>query len=270
MKKTLIQIWTFLREPKNQRLLMIIATAILAFFIIKSCNHNEALQLKNKRLNYNLTAAQDTVKVVKNKNGELQTEISSYVTTTEELKIINQYLNQEVTAQKGHVIYISSLNIKLQNKIVKLKDSLSQEEPIAENDSTFKIPWNFNQIYDSLNYRLLAGQTRFIATSDGKILNLGTKLMEDEWSFNLTTGLREEKGKLRIFAKSDYPGLTIPQMRGSLIDPNESKVIKSLMQKKHWFPNTFSVGPQLGLGYGFPGRWGIYVGVGIQYNIYQW
>ena len=86
---------------------------------------------------------------------------------------------------------------------------------------------------------------------------------------DLTWGQKVEKDKLRIFIQSSYPGFTVAQMQGVLIDPNSNPFIKSLMKKKHWFTG-FSVG--LGATGGFnitTGSYGLVIGPSIIWNIYS-
>jgi hypothetical protein len=88
---------------------------------------------------------------------------------------------------------------------------------------------------------------------------------------SFTTGLTESRnGMLEIFITSDFPGFKPTNIEGALINPRESKVIKSFFPPKRW-------------GLGIQGGYGLYVdihknrvghafnlGVGVNYNIIQW
>lgn len=62
-------------------------------------------------------------------------------------------------------------------------------------------------------------------------------------------------------------GLEITEMDGALIDPKNSDVLKNLMKPKRW-----SLGTQVGYGvllHNGQINSGVYIGVGLQYNLFS-
>jgi hypothetical protein len=96
-------------------------------------------------------------------------------------------------------------------------------------------------------------------------------ISRDEFAMSLTTGLTENKdGLLEIFVTSKYPGFSVTDLNGSLIDPAKSDVLKKYFPPKRWALGVYG-------GYGVyfdPAKirvgTGIQLGIGIQYNIFQW
>jgi hypothetical protein len=88
--------------------------------------------------------------------------------------------------------------------------------------------------------------------------------------FSFVTGLREKDKALEIFVTPKYPGMTVTQIEGAVIDPYKSDVLKKM------FPNKkFSLGPYVGVGVGAgvglngkPIFGPVFnIGVGLQYSI---
>jgi hypothetical protein len=139
------------------------------------------------------------------------------------------------------------------------------------NDSTFVAPWTLAFTYDSTNYDVFRGRTQIgVVSKDPFVLrHKNTYLLERKTQIELTWGEKVEKGKLRIFVKSNYPGFTVKSMEGVLIDPNNNPLFRDLMKKRHWFTG-FGIGPELTTGWNIlQAKPAIVVGVGIHYNIYE-
>jgi hypothetical protein len=255
---------------------MIILLAIFIFFFIKSCGNNENTKIKLKKTEQNLLAANDSIKLIKNKNNEYQASIYGYIASEKELKNINKDLYDKVKSEEGKVISLSTIVFKLKQDFDILKkyaDSINfiYINPIQLDSNSYKIPFKLKYNYDKDNYDLFAGDTKFKIDKKYKIYNLGTELTTRETQIKLTFGEKIEDDKLRIFVNTNYPGFTPESLQGVLIDPNTNKYIKSLIKKKKLFPNTWSVGVNLGPGYNIAtGKYGLNFGVSIQYNLFTW
>lgn len=217
----------------------------------------------------NQKALLDSVTYHKNKAGEIQAEKSSFLSSIDDLETLNKSLYDEVKKQKGNVIYISNINAKLSEQIDALGDSLNniKYKPVYDSISkTYKVKWDFNKTYDSINYRILEGYTIVKwDTTNKAILNNGSLLTKNEMSFNITTGLVEDGNNLKIFVKSNYPNLLFPNIEGNLIDPNNSPLIKKMMKTKRW-----SIGPTVGYGIGITSfKMDFYLGFGISYSLFN-
>lgn len=254
----------------NKSLVLIISIVILVLLLLSKCDKIKDLKTQIMINNQNIEALHDTIKTVKNKAGKLQQEKLSLISSKKELENLNSSLYDELKQQKGQVLYISNLyatlkldynNLKVKNKT--LLDSISQL--ISENGDTLDvIHWDLSQKYDDKNFRIIKGQSRFLIRNNS-ILSKGSVLEQFQMGFNISTGLREEKGMLRIWAKSDYPDLTFSDIEGSLIDPQKSDVLKKLIPQKRWV-----IGPQIGFGLSYSNgvfKPSPYIGFGLQYRM---
>jgi hypothetical protein len=259
-------LWNFF----NSKVFLYIIIIVAALWMLNTCRNNA--NLKNQQIidKQNISALSDTVKTVKNKAGELQQEKLSYIAKNKELKEINLNLYNEVKKQKGTVIFLTTANGQLKSNIDQLekenkslKDSLGIT--IVDGDTINSLNWDFSAKYDTNNYRNIKGKTKF-KINNNTVISLGSELNTFDVGFNLSTGLKEEKGLLNIWIKSDYPNLTFPVIEGSVVDPKESDAFKALFPQHKW---TF--GPQLGLGVGYSKGLlspSIYVGFGAQYTLF--
>ena len=127
--------------------------------------------------------------------------------------------------------------------------------------------------HPSKNSRSIAGESKFRTDTiktivdgkekiDFKVTPLNTLLSKDDIKFNLITGLREKDGKVEIFARSDYPNLTITDLEGAIIDPKNHPVLKQFTKQKRW-----GVGPYFGIGIGTDLKFIPQIGVGITFSL---
>jgi hypothetical protein len=266
---TLIKIWNFIKNPVNQKLILLIIIVILSLLYFKSCDNKSNLKVENFKLEQNQAALLDSLKYVKNKNGELQAEKLSFISSTNDLKKLSKELSDEIVKQEDKVLTLTKINGTLQSKLDKTKDSLHnlKYKPIFNSETGgYTIKWDFNKKFNDENYRILEGYTdvKYDSTTNS-ILNQGSILSEDMIKFNLVTGFSEDDGQLKIFVKTDYPGLKFDNIQGTLIDPNKSDIIKKLMKPKRW-----SIGPNFGYGIVITPTGkittGVVLGISLQYS----
>lgn len=264
-------IWDFIKNPVNQRLILAICLIILGIIFFQTCNSNKQLKQDVLKSEINRKALTDSIRLVKNKAGELQSEKNAFVAINKELKDLNNNLYNEVKKQKGNVLSLTILNANLSMKINTLEDSLrNSKHGVIYNALTnsYSIPWDFNQTFDEKNNRIIEGHTvaRWDSLSN-TLLNEGTILDKFNLNFNIVTGLSEEDNNLKIFVKSNYPDLKFNNIEGALIDPNKSPLIKKLMNQKRW-----SIGPNAGYGMVITSsgiKTGLIVGVSLQYKFFS-
>jgi len=154
----------------------------------------------------NVSALKDTMRVVKTKNGELESVKLALLADKESLKNLSDSLYNEVKIEKGKVKYIVTTNVVVKHDTVNAQN-------IVVTDSS--IQW----IYD----REDSGGARHLAGISTKAV---TKITRDELSLNLVTGLKErDDKKLEIFVRSKYPGVTFSSIEGAVLDPTKPVVV---------------------------------------------
>jgi hypothetical protein len=273
IKKIWNLVWGFL----NSRLFVLGLIFLMFLFLAGQCKKIIDTQTEIMVRDQNISALKDSLKTEKTKNGSLLVSIDGYIATEKELKKLNNGLWILVNDQKGKVVSLTNAVIRLKQDsalLSKTVDELRRRigEIIQVNDSTYLVPWTIAQTYDSTNYDIFEGKTLVTVLNKDplKLRHKDTYLFSRESQVDLIWGQKVEKGKLRVFVQSGYPGFTVRSMEGVLIDPNNNPLFKDLMKKQHWF-SGFGVGPNLSLGWNvLEAKPAIIVGVGFHYNIYQW
>lgn len=284
-------VWAFM---KTKTFLYVLFGAMFVS-VISTCSTIRGLKQQVKNAENNTIAMGDSVKVEKNKNGQYQSEINGYVSTIKNLKIYNKQLYDEVLTQKGKVVSLNHSVISLVQDTTELRKQLSKyktilSEPIELNDSTYSISWVLSYDWDENNFDVFGGNTIVgIKTKSTKkdilfgtdklvfnelfsLTHIKSEITKRESQIELIFGQRIEDDKLRIFVKSNYPGLTTKSLSGVLIDPQNNNYLPDIIGKKRkLFPNTWTVGIGPSVGYNLTNN-SPYVGFGvnISYNLYQW
>jgi hypothetical protein len=278
LKLILSAIWKFV----NSKFFAIVVIVLLLMIGAGECKRIIDLNQTINVHENNISALTDSLKYEKMRNGNLLVSIDGYIATEKELKTLNKALWDAVNDQKGKVIALINVVVRLQQdstmlakNVDKLKTQIGEMTKI--DDSTYMVPWVLAYLYDkspkdSLNYDVFTGRS-IVSVLDKDPLVLRHKnsyMLNRKTQIELTYGEKVENGKLRIFITSPYPGFTVKSMEGVLIDPNTNPLFKDLMKKRHWF-NGFSVG--LGITPGInivDQKFGLTLGPTFSWNIYTW
>ena len=270
-KKILNSIWTII----NSKVFLLLVVGVFIFFLFKSCGNSKELRRQAEISNQNISALTDSIKIVKNKNGDLSASIDGYISNQKDLLNLNNSLSIAVNKEKGKVLSLNKtiLTLKQDKEMLeKYSDSLKNiiGTPIDVGGGNFNIPWTLNYTYDSINSDKFEGITK-IKLTPTNIFHLNTKMISRVSTIGLTFGQKIEDDKLRIFVNSNYPGLTPTSLEGVLIDPNTNPYMKKLMKKKMFLPNVWSVGAGGTIGYDFlHNQPALVFGINVSYSLYQW
>ena len=268
--KALKAIWKFV----NSNVFKYIVIGVLIVLFAGTCGRNSRLKEDAAIKDQNIAALSDTITTVKLQNGELQASKNAFMADANELRLLNAELSDEVKLQKGKVVTLNRIVFQLKQDTAELRKYIRElpdpEPPQQETDSTWRISWNLNYVYDSTNYDFFTGNTMVglrgpVDLGKVSLIHNGTFLTSRESQIGLTWGQKwEGTGKdrrLKVYAQTAHPAFQTKLLEGTYVD---------YPRKRHWFTG-FGIGPQLGVGLD-PVRWqpAIYLGVGIHYNIYQW
>lgn len=263
----LIKIKEWIKNPKNQRNLLIVIILFL-IFLLRECTPSKS---DLNSLNQNVFALQDSIRTYKTKNDKLIFEKGAFITEKSSLESLNKELFDAIKYLKDHPIIVIKPEIRIVEVPKYIPIYIGDSTKNADGSISRTLNWAYDTTYSKGNYRKIEGN--FLATVDSS-LNLKTTPMhikKDEIGMSLSTGFTENKeGKLEIFVTSDYPGFSVTGLNGALIDPEKSDILKKYFPKKRW-------------GLGFYGGYGVYfnprnltvgsglqIGLGIQYNFLQW
>ena len=246
---------------------------VVILFLVQTCKNNTDLRKDLSNYSQNVSALTDTLKKERLKNGDLQYSISGFIISEKNLKDLNLQLYNDVKEQKGRVISINRAVINLNQNIKDLNkyiDSLKTiiGSSIKLNDSTYILPWTLSYTYDLNNYDTFKGETELglnlktggKSLSDISVINKNTELLSRSSRISLVWGQKMEKGKLRIFVNSAYPGFSAGSLEGVLLDAPS---------KKHWFPG-WSIGIGITPSYDFINQKpAVLIGPTLGWQIYQ-
>tara|TARA_R110000851_G_scaffold237164_2_gene390006 strand:- start:1153 stop:1926 length:774 start_codon:yes stop_codon:yes gene_type:complete len=247
-----------IKDIVNHRATTLIVIALFLLLVGKIV-YNQFSNLKTdlRISNQNVKSLSDTIRVTKNKVGDLEYSKQILVATRANLKDLNQELADELKKEKGKVFELTKyvVNVKQNTDTVQIQNNLIQY-PNGVN----ALSWTYEKNYDKDNYRSIAGTSKFSIDSLGVIKPLETSIFKDEINFSVVQGLRKIDGKIEMFARSDYPGFKISELNSAIIDPKTHPVLKEFTTKKRFgfglyggygatvINSTVNVGPQVGLG----------------------
>lgn len=242
----------------------VIVTALVAVLLLLNVyqyNSNKETKKQLAVIEHNLKVANDSVRITKDKAGKDEADhLAYYVKNNADLQKLNKDLADEVKNTKGKVSTI----VKEQVKIVTDTVYLASNTTIDEKDSTITTDFNFDSTYNPGNFRHLKGFTKY----DYKTKQSNSQLTKDEIGIAIITGIKNlDKGKPEIFVRSNYPGFTVTQIDGAVLDP---KLFQTEKQRR------ISLGLNLGfspLSYNLADKKietksQITVGAGINYRIF--
>jgi hypothetical protein len=251
---------------KRKDILLIAVIAILCLLLFRQCDSNLDLKSQIEIQNMNLDALKDTVRVQKNKAGEATYVRKALLADKKSLEKLNKDLKDELDKQEGKVIVIERVVTETKVDTQYVNNFLS-----SYGNNKFSLDWKYDSTFSANNYRKFSGKSFFVVdTLNNKVLPGITRIDQDEMGFSFVTGLREKDKALEIFVTPKYPGMTVTQIEGAVIDPYKSDVLKKM------FPNKkFSLGPYVGVGVGAgvglngnPIFGPVFnIGVGLQYSI---
>lgn len=252
----------FISKILNSKLLTTIL--ILAFvFTLMSWGVSTYLGLKTeiKTQQQNQAALLDTLRVTKNKVGELEySKKILVVKNNSDLKELNRELSDITKKFTGRIHELSQLIAQIKRDTTIIKNTTLVNLP--GNVKGFK--WSSEEVFDENNSRTIAGVTKFKFDSITKnLIPLETLITEDRVRFNIIQGLRTTKdGKVEMFASSNYPDFSASDLNSVIIDPKSHPSLTQFTKPKRFklgvyggFGTTLNLsnstmmfGPQLGVG----------------------
>lgn len=280
----LVNIWKFIKDSKNQRLLIFAALLIFGLLFFRQCNTIKGLkeqikteQAETKRIKNNYDASQDTVRMYRTENGNLRGEISGYTLTLEELRgeyadLFKKYEYEKNKPPKTIIEYV-----------VQIKEVIKEVPVYVSIDSLGNKAFTFSDtaIYEDDNSRILTGlipfKINYYSLPDSTLLHPdsikncakvfpGLGVFQLSQNISLTTGLSidNKTKKPLIWVETKYPGVIFPTIKGAYImdDPLSREAARKLRKE-------FGISAQFGYGLllsktGY--NTGLYMGVGISYT----
>lgn len=261
-------ILAFITDPKNTRMLMLAAIAILIFFLLRQCGATKEAKKETQRITNNYEASQDTLEQYKVGDSTWRAEKLGYNITLEELEtkyanLFSDFKALEEMPPKTVIVTEFVVKDSIRNVPILVEIDSAGNTSLAFTDTTY---------HDTINHRFLSGRIPYdiVFNPSDSTYDLVPKFGEFDLTLgmNLNLGLFREKktGRISIIAETDYPGVTFTKLEGANImdDPAGKKILRQARK-------PFGIG--INLGYGLivdtqSGliRTGPYLGIGISYS----
>lgn len=223
-----------------------IGVAIVVLLVLKQCNQISDLKedlektemVANRNLN-NYKAAQDSIAIEKNKNGQLVSKISSFEYDVDVLEAENSNLLNKYSKVLREKTKLKNVNNLISTSLT-IKDSiLNASVQVSQTEDTVEVEFGDKKNWDKYNYREFSGRLELV-----KIDSL-FKIESSRFSFNqgisLTAAIVKEENRDILRITTPYPGLKFTSIENI-------NIVNDRLNRKHKKKAGWSVG--VGFGYG--------------------
>lgn len=171
---------------------------------------------------YNLVdSTEDTIKVYKNKIGEIYKERASAITDIKNLKLKNEELYNEVKNLKENPIVVTKIKTEIKYKDIEVHDTVK-----IDPQGNYFFPVNHNDQWISINGKSSFDVSKMLGTVKFDSISVPN---------NITVDIIEKGDKLSFLAKTDNPYCQINSLNGTILSPEKSKVLKRRFEKNWYF-----------------------------------
>jgi hypothetical protein len=254
----------------NKNTLVFIGVILFAFLFLKQCNNTsnlkkelEQIKMVSERALNNYKASQDTIKIEKNKNGELvaiklgyEYEINSL--TKENKKVIAKYQSAlNLVKDVSRINSLLSAELRVKDSIINAGGSVT-----TLTDSTSTIKFNDIKKWDKYNWRSFNGTVDVLRDSKTNKLSVTSSRFDFEQGIELKAAILNNNGINSLRITTAYPGIEFTNIEN--INLVNDKLNPALQKPKNW---GIGVGLQYGINLNDQQtiNWGPSIGVGIYY-----
>jgi hypothetical protein len=260
-----------MNENKFRNILIgVIILLLIIVGVLYKLNSNKNVDLEIYKQNQ--SALNDSVRVSKNKVGDLEFSKNILIADKNTLEKLNKELYDEFKKEKGKVSELSSLIASIKSKpndTIKIPSDL-----ITYPNGDRGLAWKYDTIFNNKNYRKVEGVSKFkinFSNLTYEIIPLSTEITKFDLGFNIIQGLRENKnGEVEMFVRSDHPGFEVNDLNSMVISPDKNPILKKFSKSSK----------QKRFGFGFYGGYGLNInnstvllapqfGVGFNYSLFN-
>ena len=253
----------------NKNAIMFGLGVIVAFMFMQQCNRIDSLknelQIVEERANRNLNnllASQDTIRLERNINGDLVSEISSFEYEVETLTQENKDLLKK---------YQLALNLNEEYKDInnlisaelEVKDSIISAGVLSFNNDTITVDVVDNKKWDKYNWRDFKGQVNILKDNDSTYSLLGSNFRFDQ-GISLRMAIVNDNGIDMLKVTSPYPNLAFTNIEN--INLVNDRLNFDRKVKKGGWSLGFGVGYGINLNNQQLVSWGPSIGIGLYYS----
>lgn len=253
----------------NIQSILIIAGVLIFMLFLNQCNTTRALKDELSRQEnvskQNMAALHDSIKVYKNKLGELSYSKPIAQMSPDEIKKYFPDLYDKLKNELGEVKIIWKTKVEY-------RDTGSVKNGIVQLDSNkFSLNYNYFSKDSALHIKstnTFFAESKLVDKEKNKYsvsVSSGTSTINEiSLKMGFTTGIKKENNLYKIFITPDNPNVIVSEIEGSDVSNMINPPLPPCKNKR------WSIGPYIGFGLNFSnGHYvlGPEVGVGLQYSI---
>lgn len=269
-----IEYYQTLKSKISRTTLIFIGVVILVLLLLQQCNSNASLKREIKQVQMvadrelnNYKAGQDTIRIERNKNGQLVAQKLAYEFDINSLTEVNKKAIADYQRSLNLTKDIKNINSLLRTEI-RVKDSIinSKGTVITLTDSTSTIKFNDDKNWDKYNWRRFNGTLDVLRNKETNSLSVTSSRFDFEQGIELKAAILNENGVNSLKITTPYPGIeftnieNINLVNDKLNQKNEKKAGFSIGIGAGYginlTPNSvITVGPQIGIGLYWSPKW---------------
>lgn len=269
-----IKYYQTLKSKISRTTLIFIGVVILILLLLQQCNSNASLKREIKQVQMvadrelnNYKAGQDTIRIERNKNGELVAQKLAYEFDINSLTDSNKKAITDYQRALNLTKDIKNINSLLRTEI-RVKDSIinSKGTVITLTDSTSTIKFDDVKNWDKYNWRRFNGTLDVLRNKKTNSLSVTSSRFDFEQGIELKAAILNENGVNSLKITTPYPGIeftnieNINLVNDKLNQKNEKKAGFSIGIGAGYginlTPNSvITVGPQIGIGLYWSPKW---------------
>jgi len=269
-----IEYYQTLKSKISRTTLIFIGVVILVLLLLQQCNSNASLKREIKQVQMvadrelnNYKAGQDTIRIERNKNGELVAKKLAYEFDINSLTDSNKKAIADYQRALNLTKDMKNINSLLRTEI-RVKDSIinSKGTVITLTDSTSTIKFDDDKNWDKYNWRRFNGTLDVLRNKKTNTLSVTSSRFDFEQGIELKAAILNENGVNSLKITTPYPGIeftnieNINLVNDKLNQKNEKKAGFSIGIGAGYginlTPNSvITVGPQIGIGLYWSPKW---------------
>jgi len=269
-----IEYYQTLKSKISRTTLIFIGVVILVLLLLQQCNSNASLKREIKQVQMvadrelnNYKAGQDTIRIERNKNGELVAKKLAYEFDINSLTDSNKKAIADYQRALNLTKDIKNINSLLRTEI-RIKDSIINSKGTVVNltDSTSTINFDDTKNWDKYNWRRFNATVDVLRNKKTNTLSVTSSRFDFEQGIELKAAILNENGVNSLKITTPYPGIeftnieNINLVNDKLNQKNEKKAGFSIGIGAGYginlTPNSvITVGPQIGIGLYWSPKW---------------
>jgi len=251
-------------KKENREFILVVALGIVIMLWWRGCSktNDEKAEMKRQQeiAAQNNRALTDSLRLVKNRAGEIEAIKSSFVSKLSDLEQLNRDLYAESKKEIGNLKALIKGSLDASSGDVVISNELKS----YPDGKTYGLLFDKTRI-DSGMVWSIKGESRF-KLENNTIFPGQTEIFNNDMKLKVVLGFKENKDNYEVFARSASPFVKFDDLSGVMLIPKKADPLLTPPAKN----KRFGLGINIGYGVGFLNKQVMltpYVGFGLQYNL---